>query len=108
MKQKSSLKDRLVGSRYFSFGITLSLFVLLYVVGMMNYRGFMKPQVFCNLLIDNAALIIATIGMLLYIWLRFQNIRFAGSSVLALIHDVLVCRRRRCCRTRACPRPPSS
>ena len=53
MKQKSSLKDRLVGSRYFSFGITLSLFVLLYVVGMMNYRGFMKPQVFCNLL-DNA------------------------------------------------------
>ena len=32
MKQKSSLKDRLVGSRYFSFGITLSLFVLLYVV----------------------------------------------------------------------------
>ena len=46
MKQKSSLKDRLVGSRYFSFGITLSLFVLLYVVGMMNYRGFMKPQVF--------------------------------------------------------------
>ena len=54
MKQKSSLKDRLVGSRYFSFGITLSLFVLLYVVGMMNYRGFMKPQVFCNLL-DNAA-----------------------------------------------------
>lgn len=44
MKQKSSLKDRLVGSRYFSFGITLSLFVLLYVVGMMNYRGFMKPR----------------------------------------------------------------
>ena len=37
-----------------------------------------------------AAVIIATIGMLLYIWLRFQNIRFAGSSVLALIHDVLV------------------
>lgn len=36
------------------------------------------------------AVIIATIGMLLYIWLRFQNIRFAGSSVLALIHDVLV------------------
>ncbi len=37
-----------------------------------------------------AAVIIATIGMLLYIWLRFKNIRFAGSSVLALVHDVLV------------------
>ena len=36
------------------------------------------------------AVLIATIGMLLYIWLRFQNIRFAGSSVLALLHDVLV------------------
>lgn len=36
------------------------------------------------------AVIIATIGMLLYIWLRFKNIRFAGSSVLALVHDVLV------------------
>ena len=36
------------------------------------------------------AVLIATIGMLLYILLRFQNIRFAGSSVLALIHDVLV------------------
>ena len=36
------------------------------------------------------AVVIATIGMLLYIWLRFKNIRFAGSSVLALIHDVLV------------------
>lgn len=37
-----------------------------------------------------AAVMIATIGMLLYIWLRFKNIRFAGSSVLALVHDVLV------------------
>ncbi len=36
------------------------------------------------------AVIIATICMLLYIWIRFKNINFATSSVLALIHDVLV------------------
>ncbi len=36
------------------------------------------------------AVIIATICMLLYIWLRFKDLRFAGSAVLALIHDVLV------------------
>lgn len=36
------------------------------------------------------AVIIATILMLLYIWFRFKDIRFAGSAVLALVHDVLV------------------
>jgi SecD/SecF fusion protein len=36
------------------------------------------------------AVVIATICMLLYIWLRFKDIRFAGSAIIALIHDVLV------------------
>ncbi len=36
------------------------------------------------------AVIIATICMLLYIWFRFKDIRFASSAVLALVHDVLV------------------
>ena len=36
------------------------------------------------------AVIIATIGMLLYIWFRFKDIRFATSAVAALVHDVLV------------------
>ena len=36
------------------------------------------------------AVIIATICMLLYIWLRFKDIRFAASAVIALLHDVLV------------------
>ena len=36
------------------------------------------------------AVLMATICMLLYIWFRFKNIRFAGSAVLALIHDVLI------------------
>ena len=36
------------------------------------------------------AVAVATICMLLYIWLRFKDIRFAASAVIALIHDVLV------------------
>jgi SecD/SecF fusion protein len=35
------------------------------------------------------AVIIATICMLIYIWFRFKDIRFAASAVIALLHDVL-------------------
>lgn len=36
------------------------------------------------------AVAIATLCMLIYIWLRFKDIRFGASSVIALLHDVLV------------------
>ena len=36
------------------------------------------------------ATVIATICMLIYIWFRFKDIKFAASAVLALLHDVLV------------------
>lgn len=36
------------------------------------------------------AVIVATIFMLIYIWFRFKDIRFAASAVAALLHDVLV------------------
>ena len=36
------------------------------------------------------AVIVATIFMLLYIWFRFKDVRFATSAVAALLHDVLV------------------
>ncbi len=36
------------------------------------------------------SVLIATFCMLLYIWFRFKDIRFAASAVLALVHDVLV------------------
>lgn len=36
------------------------------------------------------ATILSTVLMLLYIWFRFKDIRFAAASVLALVHDVLV------------------
>ena len=36
------------------------------------------------------AVIIAAICMLIYIWIRFKNLAFGASSVIALLHDVIV------------------
>ncbi len=36
------------------------------------------------------AVLVAAFFMLLYIWFRFKDIRFAGSAIIALLHDVLV------------------
>ncbi|MBD5136706.1 MAG: protein translocase subunit SecD [Lachnospiraceae bacterium] len=36
------------------------------------------------------AVILATICMLIYIWFRFKDIKFASSAVLALVHDVII------------------
>ncbi len=37
-----------------------------------------------------AAVIMATVLMLIYIWIRFKDLNFATSAILALVHDVLV------------------
>lgn len=36
------------------------------------------------------AVVIATICMLIYIWIRFKDLAFGASAVIALVHDVLV------------------
>ena len=36
------------------------------------------------------AVCLATLCMMIYVWLRFSDIRFGASSVLALIHDVFI------------------
>ena len=36
------------------------------------------------------AVIVATICMLIYIWIRFRDVKFATSAILALLHDVLI------------------
>ena len=36
------------------------------------------------------AVLIATVCMLIYIWIRFKNFNFATSAVAALLHDVLI------------------
>lgn len=37
-----------------------------------------------------AAVLVSTVCMLVYVWFRFKDIRFGASSVICLLHDVLV------------------
>lgn len=52
-----------IDRKYLPLLVTISLFVGLYAFGILQYRGFSSPQVFFNLLIDNAFLLITSIGM---------------------------------------------
>jgi simple sugar transport system permease protein len=46
-----------------SLMVTVSLFIMLSLVGSLRYTGFFAPQVFLNLLIDNAFLLVVAVGM---------------------------------------------
>ena len=52
-----------------------------------NISGAVSGEMKQDAVVATAA---AALLMLLYIWFRFKNIRFASSAVLALIHDVMV------------------
>lgn len=52
-----------IDSKYLPLLVTIALFLGLYAFGVVQYRGFSSPQVFFNLLIDNAFLLITSIGM---------------------------------------------
>jgi len=56
-----------IDRKYWPLLVTVSLFIGLYGYGVMQYRGFSSPQVFYNLFIDNAFLLITSIGMTLVI-----------------------------------------
>lgn len=83
---KSKLND-LIASPYFSFFVTVALFAILYGAGIMAYKGFSRPQVFLNLFIDNAALIIVTVGITFT--LIIVGIDLSVGAVLALSCMVL-------------------
>lgn len=49
--------------RMLALGVTVTLLVAMSVAGGVLYDGFLSPQVFLNLLIDNAFLLIVAVGM---------------------------------------------
>jgi simple sugar transport system permease protein len=49
--------------KYLSLVVTIGLFLLMYGLGAKLYTGFLSPQVFLNLFIDNAFLGVTAIGM---------------------------------------------
>ncbi len=59
----SSIKLPALNQNTLTLMATVILFILLYGFGMVRYPAFSKPQVFLNLLIDNAYLIILATGL---------------------------------------------
>lgn len=51
-----------INKDYIAIYATIALFILLFLIGSVLYRGFLSPQVFTNLFIDNAYLIVISIG----------------------------------------------
>ncbi len=73
-----------VASQYFSFYVTLILFVVLFGAGSMLYEGFFSLQVFLNLFIDNAPVIIICVGITFTIISGFGGIDLSVGAVVAL------------------------
>ncbi|MDB5827261.1 MAG: sugar transporter, permease protein [Variovorax sp.] len=68
--------------KYWPLAATISLFVLMATLGSVLYDGFFSAQVFFNLLIDNAFLIIVAVGMTFVI--LSGGIDLSVGSVIAL------------------------
>jgi ribose/xylose/arabinose/galactoside ABC-type transport system permease subunit len=52
-----------IDARFVPLAITVSLFLAMAAAGSVLYEGFLAPQVFLNLLIDNAFLCVVAVGM---------------------------------------------
>ena len=60
---RSRFLSNLVASQNFPFYVTGALFIILFGFGSVLFDGFFSLQVFLNLFIDNAPLIIVTVGI---------------------------------------------
>lgn len=72
-----------LNSRYFALYITIILFLILFTIGSCIYTGFFSLQVFLNLFIDNAYLIVIAVGMTFV--LIIGGIDISVGSVIAMI-----------------------
>lgn len=82
MKSSSSLAQHLLNAPYFTSLVTVFLLLLMFAAGGVAYTGFFSVQVLCNLLIDNAYLLILATGMGLVI--LSGGIDLSVGSVMAL------------------------
>ena len=74
--------SRGLNPKYLPLAATISLFVLVATLGSVFYDGFFSAQVFLNLLIDNAFLIVVAVGMTFVI--LTGGIDLSVGSVIAL------------------------
>jgi ribose/xylose/arabinose/galactoside ABC-type transport system permease subunit len=71
-----------IDSRFLPLLVTIALFLVMAIFGSVAYPGFFSPQVFLNLLIDNAFLCIVAVGMTFVI--LSGGIDLSVGSVIAL------------------------
>ncbi|WP_328701059.1 galactofuranose ABC transporter, permease protein YjfF [Aquibacillus kalidii] len=76
------LKRLNINYKHLPILVTVGLFILMYIFGSMRYTGFMSSQVFLNLFINNAFLIILAVGMTFVI--LTGGIDLSVGSVIAL------------------------
>ncbi len=71
-----------LNSKHLPLAATIGLFIMMYIFGSLRYTGFFSPQVFLNLFIDNAFLIIIAVGMTFVI--LSGGIDLSVGSIIAL------------------------
>lgn len=80
----SKVFSNLIASQNFPFYVTGVLFIILFGIGSVAFEGFFSLQVFLNLFIDNAALIIVTVGITFTIISGFGGIDLSVGAVVSL------------------------
>ena len=86
VSQDKTMQRRL-NAKYLPLAATIGLFLIMAAIGSVLYTGFFSAQVFLNLLIDNAFLIIVAVGMTFVI--LSGGIDLSVGSVVALTTMVL-------------------
>ena len=86
---KSNVQKKKITGNGFLLLITIALFVVMYVAGMIVFadKGFAKPQMFLNLFVSNAGLLVIACG--LTIVMITGGIDISVGSVTALVCMVL-------------------
>ncbi len=80
---------KLFDSSYLAPTITVSLFALIFGIGSVSYTGFFSTQVFLNLFIDNAFLLVIAIGMTFVILSGGIDLSVGSTMVSAYLVQVL-------------------
>ena len=82
---KSMTNKKKINGNTFLLFITIALFVVMYVAGMIifNDKGFAKPQMFLNLFISNAGLLVIAMGQTIV--MITGGIDISVGSVTALV-----------------------
>ena len=59
----ATIRNLMTSPKYGPVIVTAVLFIAVFVIGGVRYRGFFSGQVFLNLLVDNSYLIVLAVGM---------------------------------------------